>query len=122
MQRGNPLHQPCDWSEYKRDEKKDQRHLAHGADQRTVGRLVQPHQVVVLTLPARVPGILLRFKVLYAEHVVGSGDIRKEGCDDECDPDDVKPAGFWRSDVGLTPGDANRPDKSHPAQEQPRQV
>jgi hypothetical protein len=99
MQRGNALHQSCDWSEYKRDEKEDQRHVADGADQRTVGSFVQPHQIIVLTLPARVAGIVLRFEVLYAEHVVGSGDIRKQGCDDECDPDNVKPAGFRRSDV-----------------------
>jgi hypothetical protein len=91
MQWGNALDQPRGWSEYDGDEKQDQRHLADGADEWSISGLVQPHEIVILSLLAGVAGIVLRFKMLYAQHIIGSGDVRKQGCDDESGADNVKP-------------------------------
>lgn len=113
---GNALDQPRDWSEYDGDEKEDQRHFADAADQWAVGGLIEPHQIVVLSLLGGVAGIVLRFEVFNAEHIIGSGDVREQGCDDKSDADNVKPAGFRRRDVRLT-GDTNGPDEGQPAQQ-----
>ena len=116
MQWRHALDQPHDWSQYNGDEREDQRNLADATDQRTVGRLIQPHQIVVLSLLGGVPGIVLGLEVLDAEHIIGGRDVRKQGCNNEPDADHVKPARFWCRSAGLPQSDSDRPGKSEPAQ------
>lgn len=94
MQWSNALDQRSDWSEYDRDEKEDERNLADTADQRTVGGLIQPHQIIIWGLLGGVARTVLGLEVLDAEHIVSSGDVWKQGCDDERDADNVEPAGL----------------------------
>lgn len=61
--------------------------------------------------------MVLGLEMLDTEHIIGGGDVRKQGCNDECDAHNVKPAGFWCRDACLTPRDTNGPREGQCAQQ-----
>lgn len=109
MQWSNARRQPGNWSEYYRNEKKDQHKRGNRPDQWAVHGLVKPDQIVVLGLLSGVAGIMLRIKVFDAKHIIGSGDVREKRCNNQRNADNVEPAALGRCIAGLTKRDTDRP-------------
>jgi hypothetical protein len=118
----DPRRKLGDWSDYNGNEKEDHGNFGDRPDQWAVQSFEEPDEIVILVLLSGVPGMVLGIEALDAKHIIGGGDIGKQGCNDECDADNVEPAGLRCGNAGLRPRDMNRPGKGQSPWQQPSQV